>query len=552
MNTALKLTASAVILATAAFAQTPSVDVGGVVNVASYAYADLPSGPIAPGSIFGIFGKNLGPTPFAQASGYPIPTTLGGTTVKVTSGATTANALLFLASSGQINALLPSSIPAGNATLTVTANGLTSAAAAFKVGANSFGTFSLNAGGSGPGAITNPAGATYGLTKAANPDEPAVIYGTGLGAVQGNEAGGALPGDMPSVPVEVYVGNVKAAVSYRGRSGCCAGLDQITFTVPAVTGCRVPVVVKINNVVSNYTTLAIAPKGTRTCSDPTGPSASDLQKFQTQGSVAIGGVILSRINSTITVPNFGTITTNIDTGGATFQRLTAAQLDLSNNPFNTYTVGSCTVYYYKGSSAAASDPTSYKFLDAGAALSVNGPNGSKQLTKTVAGNSLTYVGVLSTPTGLTGGGYLDPGNYTISGPGGPDVGGFNTQITLAAPLVWANQDAITDITRANGQQIKWSGGDPAQPVQITGSSLGGTAADSVGAGFTCFANGSDGQFTIPATVLLAMPPSVTAGGVPTGSITVGATTAPKAFAATGLDQAFAFGAVYTLKSLNFK
>src|SRR5689334_6138851 len=97
-------------MTTSAVAQAPSVTAGGIVNVGSYAYSDLPSGAIAQGSIFGIFGTNLGPAQFVQATSYPLPTTLGGTSVKVTSGSTTAQAIIFLASSGQINALLPSSI----------------------------------------------------------------------------------------------------------------------------------------------------------------------------------------------------------------------------------------------------------------------------------------------------------------------------------------------------------------------------------------------------------------------------------------------------------
>ena len=55
------------------------------------------------------------------------------------------------------------------------------------------------------------------------------------------------------VPVEVYVGGKRADVTYRGRSGCCAGIDQIVFTVPqGVEGCYVPVVVKTGDVVSNF------------------------------------------------------------------------------------------------------------------------------------------------------------------------------------------------------------------------------------------------------------------------------------------------------------
>ena len=80
------------------FGQAPSVPAGGVVNAASYAYAGLPSAAIGQGSIFAIFGSNLGPSPFVQPSAYPIPTTLGGTSVRVTSGSTSGSAFLFLAS----------------------------------------------------------------------------------------------------------------------------------------------------------------------------------------------------------------------------------------------------------------------------------------------------------------------------------------------------------------------------------------------------------------------------------------------------------------------
>jgi len=103
--------------------------------------------------------------------------------------------------------MLPSNIAVGTASLTVTANGATSAPQVFQVVASSFGTFALNSGGSGPGVITNASVVPFGLTKAANPDEAAVIWGTGLAPVSGNEAGGALPGDLSSIPVEVYVGS---------------------------------------------------------------------------------------------------------------------------------------------------------------------------------------------------------------------------------------------------------------------------------------------------------------------------------------------------------
>ena len=533
-------------------AQTPAIDSGGVVNAASYAYAGLPSAGIAQGSIFAIFGNNLGPTPFAQPSGYPIPTTLGGVTVRVTSGSTSGNAYLFLTSAKQITGMLPSNIAVGTASLTVTANGATSAPQAFQVVASSFGTFALNSGGSGPGVITNASVVPFGLTKAANPDEAAVIWGTGLAPVSGNEAGGALPGDLTSIPVEVYVGSSKATVTYRGRSGCCAGLDQIVFTVPNVLGCRVPVTIKINNVVSNSTTLPVAAKGSRTCTDEGGPSEADLAKYIQNGS-SIGVVSLSRVATSITVPSFGSITTNADVGAATFTRFTAAQLDASSNPFNTSQIGACTVSYFKGSApAAGQDPLAPKTLDAGSAITINGTAGSKQLTKSTLGGPIVYSGLLST-IGATGSvDYLNPGTFTATGPGGSEVGGFTSSIAIPAAINWTNQAALTDITRSAGQMISWTGGDPAGSILITGSSASGTAADSVGAAFNCTVKTSDNQFTIPAQVLLSLPVSASVQGIPTGVLSVGQVGAPKTFSASGLDAGYLVYTNLVAKTLNYK
>ena len=531
----------------AVLAQTPSIDNGGVVNAASYAYAGLPSSAIAQGSIFAIFGKNLGPAIFAQSGAYPIPTQLGGTSVKVTSGAVTAQAFLFLASAGQITAMLPSNIPAGSASLTVTTSAGTSAGQSFQVAANSFGTFAANSGGSGPGIITDADYKSFNATTAANPGQAAVIWGTGLGPVAGNEAAGPLNGDT-TVPVEVYVGTTKAVVTYRGRSGCCAGLDQIVFTVPTdVTGCRVPVTLKINSVVSNNTTMATSNVGTRTCSDAGGPTPADLQKFRTNG-VATGGVTLSRTSTTVTVPFLGSVTTTADLGAATFQKFTPAQLDTAGNPFNTVQIGSCTVSYFKGNPSPG-DVTIPQFLDAGTQISVNGAAGLRQLTKVSAGGFTSYTGPLSVPGSSTG--YLEPGLFTITGAGGADVGAFTGSLTVAASLNWTNRTAITDVIRANGQNVTWTGADPAGTVLISGSSSSGTTVDAVGATYTCHANASAGNFTIPSQVLLALPVSVAVQNLPTGAMLVG-TYGARPFTASGLDVGSMLYLNLTVTVLNYK
>src|SRR5437016_3299765 len=79
----------------------------GVVNAASFAAPGLPGGGIARGSIFSIFGKNLGPTSSPMLA-FPLVLNLGGASVKVSQGTTSVDAIPLFVSPGQINAIMPS------------------------------------------------------------------------------------------------------------------------------------------------------------------------------------------------------------------------------------------------------------------------------------------------------------------------------------------------------------------------------------------------------------------------------------------------------------
>ena len=114
---------SALAFAGFAAAQNPVVNAGGIVNVASFSFAGLPNGDPAPGSMVTIFGTNMGPATLQQAVTYPLPTSLGGTSIKITSGTVTTDAIINFTSAGQIAAIIPSSTPPGNASMVVTYNG---------------------------------------------------------------------------------------------------------------------------------------------------------------------------------------------------------------------------------------------------------------------------------------------------------------------------------------------------------------------------------------------------------------------------------------------
>ena|SRR5579872_435355 len=92
-------------------AQKPVISLGGIVNAASLAPASGPGHAIAPGSIASLFGQNLAATT-ASASGFPLPTTLAGTSLTVNGVA----APLFYVSPDQINFQMPSATDYGTFT----------------------------------------------------------------------------------------------------------------------------------------------------------------------------------------------------------------------------------------------------------------------------------------------------------------------------------------------------------------------------------------------------------------------------------------------------
>src|SRR5208337_4151889 len=74
--------------AAALHAQAPFIYYRGVVNVANYMPPGLPSGGIAQGAQFSIFGSALGPATSPPLA-FPLSTTLAGVSISVTQGTTT-------------------------------------------------------------------------------------------------------------------------------------------------------------------------------------------------------------------------------------------------------------------------------------------------------------------------------------------------------------------------------------------------------------------------------------------------------------------------------
>jgi hypothetical protein len=157
--------------------------------------------------------------------------------------------------------------------------------------------------------------------------------------------------------------------------------------------------------------------------------------------------------------------------------------------------------------------------------------------------------------GMPGGGgpFFDAGAFTIDNGAGAVVGGFRAQLTIPGNFTWTNENSVNTINRAAGQEFTWSGAGANSTVSIQGFSF--DAAARAGGGFFCLERGSANRFTVPASVLLALPRNVAAPGqgselTPTGQVGIGLTSDPVRFTANNLDVGVATHSATSLKGVN--
>jgi uncharacterized protein (TIGR03437 family) len=483
------------------FGQVPAIYPHGVVNSASLLSPGLPAGSIAQGSIFSIFGANLGPATGVQVSAFPLGTALAGVSITATQGATTVNVLPVYVQQGQINALMPSNTPLGAVSVRVTFNGLRSNPSPVSVVHDSPGVFTFTGSGGGAAAMQNVASdGTLTLNSnqnSATPGQTVQVYLTGLGPISAPD-NQAPPAGSPTTPTEVWVGGVSASVSYSGRSPCCSGLDQIDFVVPAGApqGCWVPVQIRTSKAnVGNGASMAIAASG-GACSDPENPFTSVIAK-----GGAIGEIWLTR---TAVHQDVG-VNAPIDIVGDTLDYIARKQPggQFVTPPFLAAPPpGTCQVYSGVGdywSTATLVDSTAFTQLDPGAQFSVSG---AAARNITLVGGTYTLgsqVPLWSVPNSL----FLAPGNYTVSGTGGKDVGAVNVSIAVPSPITWTNRDQTTNVNRAQPLTLNWSGGPNGQTIEILGVNTD-VRTNSSGL-FYCVAPAGATSFTVPPQVLAFLP-----------------------------------------------
>ena len=202
----------------------PVPTISAVVNAASYS-----TGAIAPGQLATIFGGNLG-----GATPAGVRVTFDG-----------AAAQILYVTAGQVAVSVPASVAGKTQTaVVITYGNQTSAAFSKAVAATAPGIFTLNASGTGLGAIVNQSGVVNGATTPAAKGSIVSIYLTGAGVT--NAAGNI------TATTAVTIGGQPATVAFAGAApGSFPGVYQLNVTIPANAASGIqPIVVNIGGVAS--------------------------------------------------------------------------------------------------------------------------------------------------------------------------------------------------------------------------------------------------------------------------------------------------------------
>ena len=213
---------------------------------------------VAPGSLASIFGTGLA-SATTSASGFPLTTTLGGTSVSI---AGTLAPLLYV-SSGQINFQVPSSTASGTVGVVVNGPGGASASFNFTVTAQAPSIFQY---GTNHALAQNADGSLNSDSAPAAAGSYVTVYLTGQGAVNNPVPDGtatpASPIATATATATATIGPMTATVQFLGLTSEFAGLAQANILVPALPTGDYPVVITAGGYISASAVISVSGTGT--------------------------------------------------------------------------------------------------------------------------------------------------------------------------------------------------------------------------------------------------------------------------------------------------
>jgi uncharacterized protein (TIGR03437 family) len=493
-------------------------------------------GGAAPGSLISIRGFRLGPAaPDAVR-------------VRIRRGETRAETAAVSVNGNEIEAIVPDDAPLGSGMFQVVRNEHASLEWPIEIVESSFGAFSRNRQGWGPGEISNADGAPNSETQPAKPAEMATITGTGLGS--------RTPGRAP--PQVLVAGRPATGVNVVHKAADRPGVDTIAFRLPtdAPEGCHVPVhVSSAPGIYSNGVTMAVTRDGSP-CLDRSDWAAGFGKQKLIRATV---GLVHADLEMGVMPKD--TSVYPMDAGFASFSEI---ERGARVNPLFLFPpVGTCNTL---GGTESLKTLTPFALLEplpgqplyAGPGVTIRGSGGQQVLPESAsaAGRYWSLIGGRPPVPGSKGLPlFLKPGEYQISAPGGRRVGAFHTTLRADAPLIWRNRHGLGDVERARGATVTWL--SPEAPnskiiaiVAMNEDSQSGAIGVSL-----CHAEASSGSFQIPPYALANIPPTPAHSRTFTKNLIlllelpeVPVTTST----GTGVDGVLAFAASVSARTVQFK
>ncbi|MDX2269050.1 MAG: hypothetical protein NW208_13155 [Bryobacter sp.] len=472
---------------------TPYIFYRGVFNAASFTPAGLPGAAIARGSIFTIFGRNLGPAMPVTAS-FPIGMVLSGTALEVCVGPNCTAVLPLFVSSSQINAILPSNAPLGRVNLRARVGGVNSNWLTIDTLEASPGLFAINAAGFGPGIVQNFVSPTEApnnsLGNTARPGQSLILYGTGLGAITAPDNQPAPAGNVGRV--EVLVGEQVVAPDYAGRTPVFAGLDQINFTVPAgtPTGCYVPLRVRSNGrVTSNTVTIAIGPRAGERCDDEHNPLSGPVSLGR-----RVAAILPQRLENQADVDPYAPF--NFLQEWLVARIAQPAPNDFAFSPLSLPPPGACSAYTQSGNwidqgfqMPVVGDPASALRLRIGAAQ-------SREISPAPF-NVMSHLANLTYKLTSTARQFFSSPMVSVN------AEGIEGQFPTARALSLSNAAALRSVSRAQALTVSWSGTTSEDRALVTLAAY--DEAQNASALLACLARAGENSLTIPVALLETLP-----------------------------------------------
>jgi uncharacterized protein (TIGR03437 family) len=479
-------------LAGADIPASPAIAPGGIVNAASRLPASLRGGAIARGARFTIPGVRLGPDTGVRGSESEPPAKLADVSVRIAQRDVVADAGLLLVSATRIDAWIPDGAPLGDVQLTVTYQGRPSEPYELTLVPSSAGFFS---GETAPEALP----AARRKPEAA-PGDTVTLWGTGLG----------------ETALDLFVGGKPAEAVRATTAACCKGVEQIEFRVPAGAplGCFVPVLARApDGRPSNAVPIAVHAPG-QACRDE-----GDWFRESVEHATRAGFVVLARVSLDLKLGPRAGAQFQFDYGIGSFGRQESGQRQFPPlPPANTCTVFTARINLRQimGQARSPAEWTSIpektpgnRRLDAGTAISIAGPSGAQALNRDTRQHDYydSFLGGLppfsrqpAKPL------FLRAGAYTVSAPGGADIGPFSLKLDVARSIEWNDRARISEVPRSTGVTLHWKAASGDDAVLVLAANADRYSGDS--AMCLCMAPARDGQFRIPPIALGNLPPTL--------------------------------------------